>query len=1473
MTEVIAVSTATTFSCAFLDAYLDADLREHLEREGSLPPDARAALAAHLRRTLTACVAYIPGRLVARQMADPLPGRISGSFWYGSLLFADLSGFTSLSEKLSVLGKQGAEEVSGVVNQLFEALVAEVLTHQGVLLKFGGDALTAFFDTESLGPLHAMAATHAALAMQERMAAFAELKTRRGTFRLQLRVGVHSGKVFAAEVGDPNHIELVVTGPEVNRVATAQEIAAPGEVVISDYTANLLEGAILTPRKAGFHRITSLPAISLPPPEPNPIALDGPDDLETLEQLAHRVEALRPYLVRNLPRRFLDPTVFEMGEFRPVTVLFANFHNFSALLTCAGEDAAFAASVLNAYFRRAQAVVHRYDGIVNKVDMYTHGDKLMALFGAPNVHEDDPLRAVRCALELDEALQGANTEIATLLEEAGDENSPTSLLHQRVGLNTGTVFAGRVGGFQRYEYTVMGSAVNLAARLMAATDDGTVLLSPATRKAVERQVAVADQPPLKLKGLTAPVIPARALSMLDVERGPRRSADTSVGHSPFIGRDTVLVLLTDRAKAALQGAGHTLALVGEAGIGKTRLAEELTRNLIVASFSRDASETIPSFQIYSGDCQSYEQTMPYAAIRAPLRHLLRLNPNGRGNPRSAGATWLNQIETRAGQLAPSLHRFTPLLGDALGVTLPDTPLTSALSNEQRHNRLQELLVALFLGAAHQEPLLLSLEDIQWADASSLELLSRLTQSLPRTPLLLFLNYRPDPPIDEPWGTLPTTTRLELDELTTEDSIELLAAMLNGPPPPEVLPLLERTQGNPYFIEELVRSLITSEVLARGEAGMWVVTRPLDQVAVPTSIEGLIFARLDRLDEPRHGLVQVASVIGRRFQRAVLEEVDSTLTPIDDKLLSLIDDEIIVTEEAVQMLQSYLFRHALLRDVAYEGILYARRRDLHRRVAQQIERLNFGHLDDSLTLLAYHYRLAEVWELAFFYHKQAGVSAQRRYANREALTLFATALDITQHLASDAQEASAALCFIEPIPVLVAELHERRSYICALLGESDEARTGYLEALRLVNQMRADDTCGLPSVTEPQRTRLQVQLDATTVRLHRHLATLCEQQTSYDQAFEWLERGMEQATPETHTELARCYLLGARISYIQGKFAESLDWAQTGLSIAEYLDNLVDQAQALVRIGVIWSEQNEPAKGVPALEKACKLFEQANHLSGLNQAFNNLGIVCYRLGRLREAINYYGQCLQISENIGDVITMARASNNLALALVERGHLERASELYQYSSEQFRRIGSEQGVANTMLNRGEVLLLQGQPAEAMDLFRESIAILERINVRIDLPEGLRLAAEASLELDEMDQARDYATARGMIALELGMALEEALARQVLGQIALSQHAFSRASDELEQSRAALEQLENRSKLGKVLYWQARLAQAQGHTDQVRPMLQQAQEIFQEFHAQRDLQRLREFLAELDPAGPVARSAWHGAASEPSERKGKD
>ncbi len=387
-----------------------------LGQTGMLPPTVLVGACARLRTELQALSAFLPAPIVHEQFIDPLPGRVRGAIWQGSLLFADLSGFTALSAAFATLGKQGAEEISSIITRLFSALTDELHTHHGALLKFGGDAITAFFPASELGALHPQRASQAALAMQQRMQAFAALRTRAGSFSLRLRIGVHSGQVFAAQVGDASHVELVVSGRNVNRVALAQEIAEPGEVVISAATAELLDDALVEERQSGFRLLKSMRDLTAPPPAAQVTWGSGRNDLTELEGLAQRIAALRPYLPYGLPRRFLEPDegALESGEFRPVTVLFANFFPFSQALALLGDDVETAVQVLNAYYRRAQEVIHRYGGIVNKVDLATYGDKLMALFGAPSAHEDDPERAVRAALALQAALDNANREIADL---------------------------------------------------------------------------------------------------------------------------------------------------------------------------------------------------------------------------------------------------------------------------------------------------------------------------------------------------------------------------------------------------------------------------------------------------------------------------------------------------------------------------------------------------------------------------------------------------------------------------------------------------------------------------------------------------------------------------------------------------------------------------------------------------------------------------------------------------------------------------------------------------------------------------------------------------------------------------------------------------------------------------------------------------------------------------------------------------
>jgi class 3 adenylate cyclase/tetratricopeptide (TPR) repeat protein len=1413
---------------ASLDAHLSAAQRAQLNSDGDLPAAERAALALQLRAQLAAAMAFIPARLAHAQLANPQPGRVGGAFWHGSLLFADLSGFTALSEKLSVLGRQGAEEVSAIISQVFDNLLAEIAAYQGTLLKFGGDALTAFFDADTLGESHPYAAAAAALAMQQGMASFDQLPTRAGVFRLGLRVGVHSGRVFAAEVGDTSHIELVVTGAEVNRVALAQEIASPGEVVVTERTAALLADATLEPRDESFLLLRALPPVRLPPPPSDFVGRVRGDTLTALDRLATQLAAVQPYLVRKLPRRFLETGTARSGEFRPVTVLFANFYDFSAILDslCARDDdpaiVVLAAQALNAYYRRAQALVHHYGGIVNKVDMYTHGDKLMALFGAPSAHEDDPLRAVRCALELEDALAEANQEIAELLVNidrvtGGQGDTVTDSVHSegaltlspphsvilshKIGINTGTVFAGRVGGAARYEYTVMGPAVNLAARLMSAAPPATILLSPATRAVVAGAITVESHTPLQLKGIARPVVPGRALGVAVAGR----SSDTDRGglrRGALIGRDSELTTLLAASIAALRGSGRVIAVVGEAGSGKSRLAEELAQRLVLASREEPQDGESPDFQLYFTECQGYDQRTPYAAIRPLLYPLLGIGVRSPG-----GEPPQELLAARVRQLASSFERFLPLLGDVLNLPLPESALTASLSPQQRHDRLQELIVALFRGATTQEALLLSIEDVHWADSSSLEVLGALAATIGDVPLLLLLNYRPEPPIDAPWSELSTTLNLRLGELLPEACAQLLSALLGTSAPPELLALLDRTQGNPYFIEQLVLALIDAGALTPTEQG-WQLSGALDDVQLPTSIEGLLQARLDQLDERRHELVQIASVIGRRFESTVLAGVYDNPESLDEGLRELIAIEVILAAQQEREL-AYLFRHALLRDVAYEGILYSRRRDLHRRVATCVEMLSRGQPDAQLARLAYHYLQAEVWQAAFEYQVRAGVQARQRYANADALAFFRVAAEIAPRLEDGETPAGLRR---------QAEAHEQQGDILLLLGEYDDADTCYRAALLLLEQSG--------------------QRDELCLRLLRLRATVEERRSNYAAAFAILEQGMAGATSAMRGEMARCYLLGAGLSYRQARFAHAMEWARIGLRLTEELDIVADQAHALLLLGNIYSDQSETAQAIEAFEQARVRFQQVHDLTGLANTLNNLGTLYLQVGRWQDTVQSYEQSLALAESVGDVLAMARTSNNLAVALVGRDQLDRAAELYRFSSEQFARMGSALGVAVTTYNRGEVLLLQGQPAAALELFQQGIANIERINARTFLPEVLRLAAEAALDLGDHPQAYDFAVNSRDLATELGMSAEVAVAERVLGRIALRRSDFAAAADLITRALARLEVLDNRYELGKTLLDAARLSFAVDDHVRFKEHLARARTIFQALDAQRDL-----------------------------------
>lgn len=1393
-----------------------ANLRQHLSPElyglleagVPLPPAIVQAEVARLRAEVAAIATYIPSALVREQLAAPTPGRICGAYWNGSVLFADLSGFTALSGTLSALGKQGAEEVSAIINALFGALVDEIHRYRGGLLKFGGDALTAFFDAAVLGDDHARLASRAALAMQERMRDFAALQTRAGTFQLRLRIGVHSGRVFAAEVGDAEHIELVVTGRNINRVALAQEIAEPGEVVISNQTRDLLPDARVEPRQSRFFLLSQMPNVQPPPPFSRWGRGLGRSDMAELWSLGRQIDALRPYLPRGLPRRFIAADgESDAGEFRPVSVLFVHFYPFTAVLDMMGDQGDLAVRALNAYYRRAQEVVHRYGGIVNKVDMYTYGDKLMALFGAPAANEDDPLRAVRAALDLHEMLTEANQAVYDILHpEVGRLiEIDRQFFKQRIGINTGVVFAGKVGSAQRHEYTVMGQHVNLAARLMSAAEAHTVIVSPSTRRAVERNIELRELPAVKLKGIAEPVPVAQAMRPFGVSQDARRS----VARPALVGREPEIALLLAEAHTALtHGQGRVIALAGEAGVGKTRLIEEALQQMVLRS--SEAGGIVPFFP-YSVEAQSYDQNTAYAVVRELLVQLFNLNLA------KTPAQQIALVHGRVNQLVPELARFTPLLGDLLGAEFEETPLTAALSPQQRHDRTHELFEALLLAEARANPIVLIVDDLHWADASSIELLARLAGHAALAPLLLVLGYRLDPPIAEPWRAQPNCTAIAIRELQPESCAALVRELLRGEPPPELTTLIERTQGNPFFIEEVVRGMVESGALARDQAG-WRLARPFDETSLPDSIEGVITARLDRLDDHNREVLQIGAVIGRRFLYPVLSGVINRTSGLPDRLRTLADAELIVPEELERDL-AYLFRHALTRDVAYEAILYARRRDLHRRVARRIEALNPDRLDDQLALLARHYLLAEEWQPAFDYHLRAGRQAQARFANREAITLYERALQIGAQLAEHSAQAPTLAPSLQSASV---ELNERLGFVLALIGEYDSALEHYQAALDLL--------------------RVPGSQVGGVVRLHHHIARVYEKRADFETAFDWVERALKLAGDEQGPELVRCMLLGAGLHRRQGRYQQALEWSERALRLSQALGSQRDQAHAMMLLAGTYRNMGDNTRAMELLGRCLPIYEQIQDLLGLADVHNDLANTYYELGQLAQARGHYEAGYEIKQAIGDIYGQAMIANNLGDLLKLQGQLDEAIVQFERSLRIFEQLGSLYATGVLHMNLGSTYLQRDDLERAEASLRRSAELFNQAGAEDFLPELERYLAELHLRRGDLPKARLACELALTNAARLEARAEEGVARRTLAQILVLDGDLAGAWDELERGLAILREAANVHETAKTLVALAALAPALGRRPAGQAALDEALPALREVGAQRDLDSAR-------------------------------
>jgi class 3 adenylate cyclase/tetratricopeptide (TPR) repeat protein len=1219
----------------------------------------------------------------------------------GSVVFVDISGFTNLSERLSKKGRVGAEELTDVLGACFTRLLAIAYGNGGSLLKFGGDALLLLFT----GDEHPAKACRAAVAMRRTLREIGRLESPGVKANLRMSVGIHSGTFSFFLVGN-SHRELIVTGPAATETVTMEGTAVAGEILVSRATAEALPGRVLGEAKG--------PGVLLKgePPGRARKSSTTEADVRGLDLSRYVPLAVRNHVLGGGG----DP------EHRRATVAFIHFDETDEYIARHGMEAL--AGALHELVSETQAAVEEQGIAFLGSDVDNDGGKLILVGGTPRATENDDERMLRALRRIADA---------------------RLRLPIRFGVNRGPVFAGDIGPPYCRTYTVMGDTVNLAARLMAAAEPGAILAAEGVLDASATTFETESLEPFSVKGMEKPVQAYR----IGAASGVKRSASKETG--PLIGRDREMTILGEALDSARARRGRLVEIVGQPGMGKSRLLREIRAADLVHAVAQ---------------CELYEASTAYFPWKRLLRQLVGI---GDGDPPEEAA---ERLRERVHSSAPELVPWLPLIGTAMDLPIHATPETSQLDEKFRRERLHQV-VGEFLDAILPACSLLKIDDVHWMDEPSRDLLRAVAQDVGVRPWAICVTRR-----EVETGFVaapePTTISLHLEPLAVEDAAELLSAMTEESPlpPHEIAALAERSGGNPLFLRELVAA-------ARSSDGV---------EDLPDSLEGVVNAQIDRLAPKDRLLLRQASVLGSTFTEDLLEAMLPEETPVPGRDVWIRLADFINVDD-----NGFRFRNALVRDAVYEGLPFRQRRDLHARVGASIERAAGGGVEEFAEVLSLHYFYAHRYVEAWINSKLAGDRASAKYANVEAAVFYGRALaaarrvqDVPQgeiarvtEALGDAHEAvgefkKAGNAYRSARKLLA---RDRVAEARILLKEAwiPESSGRYQEALRCVRRgHKVLDGDGSP---EAMRARAQLTVCYAAVR---------QAQGHPTDAIRWCERAIAEA------ESAGDRSTFAHASYIWdwalvelGRFDEAIH-SNVALRIYEELGDLTGQAVVLNNSGTFAYWQGRWDEALSLYERGRDARRRTGNEVTAAIGTSNIAEILSDQGRLKEAERLMREALRVWRAADYRAGIAFATSHLGRIASRSGNFEGALRLLEEARGRWDDLGGNTDVLETDAKIAECHLFAGNSETALELATEGL-------VRVKAAEGLSAMGPLLLRV------KGYALMQASRLDEAAQALEESLVdareRSAEYEIGLTLEAMSRLRGQFGQEPDAAMELEYR------------------------------------------------------------------------------
>jgi class 3 adenylate cyclase/tetratricopeptide (TPR) repeat protein len=985
------------------------------------------------------------------------------------------------------------------------------------------------------------------------------------------------------------------------------------------------------------------------------------------------------------------------GERKQVTVLFADLKDSTELIR--GLDPEAAQRLLDPALHRMMDAVHRFEGTVNQV----LGDGIMALFGAPIAHEDHALRACYAALAMQAAMRAYTEEVR---RAHGLE------MRIRIGLNSGEVVVRAIGNDLHMDYSAVGETTHLAARMEQLATPGSIRLTAATLRLVEGLVQVNTLGPVPVKGVVEPVEVFEVVGASGTRR--RVQAAAPRGLTRFVGRQTELATLTDALTRAGAGHGQVVALVGEAGVGKSRLIYECVH-----------AHHTHGWLVLESASVSYGKATPYFPVIDLLKRYCHVEE--RDDSRTIRAKVTGQVLT----LDAALQDTVPALLALLDALLEDSPFLH-LDPPQRRQRTLEALTRVLLRESQVQPLLLVFEDLHWIDSETQALLDRLVESLPTARLLLLVNYRPE--YQHGWGSKTYYTQLRLDPLPPASAGELLAALLGHDPSVQPLTqlLIARTEGNPFFLEESVRALVEAGVLV-DTPGAYRLAQALPTIRMPATVQAVLAARIDRLPPEAKHLLQTAAVIGHEVPLALLQAIAERSEEALHHSLAQLQGAEFLYETRLFPEREYTFKHALTHEVAYGSLLQERRRTLHARIVEALEGLSADRLVEQVDRLAHHALRGEVWDKAVTYCRQAGAKAMAHSAYREAVTCCEQALDALHRLPACPDTHAQAIDLRLDLRSALFPLGEfERIFVClqdaAALAEAlgDHDRLGWVSAYLIAHFLLA---CEPDHALASGQRALAIAADlgdvGLTVVAQHYLGLVYRSLGDYQQAVDCFQKNVACLQGELLHErfglsglasvFSRSHLVRSLTEC--GTFAEGRTPAEEGVRIAEDADHPYSRVFAYWAVGYRSLRQGDLRQAIPVLERALDLAQGAHIRLLVPRGASHLGAAYALAGRTAEALPLLEQAVEQAMAMRDMLDHALWVAWLSEAYLRAGRLDEAGTQAQRALE-FSRAHQERGhEAYALRLLGEVAA-QRHPSEAEQAeahYRQALALAEALGMR--------------------------------------------------------------------------------------------------------------------------------------------------------------